>query len=291
MKKYLQMFISLFDMLLGTALMAASFGLIIIPRGFASGGVTGFAKIIVGFIPIPLSAMVLAVNLTLLVVGLIFVGKQFVAKTVAVSILFPVLLEVFLRYPLDSIGQDPMLCTVVAGAMLGAGAGLILRSGASSGGFDIFAVILNRKFDVPVATVMNLCDAAVIVMQALGQPLIQTIYGILVISISAAIVNRVVTLGTSQSQITIFSDHHDEIRNALLGEVDVGMTSFIAETGFQQKRTRVIVSIVPYQKITMIKHIIMDIDPTAFVVVDEIHSVLGKGYTLDKHFDPPEPVQ
>ncbi len=287
MKRYAHMLIALFDMLLGTALMAAAFGLIIIPQGFASGGVTGFSKIIVLAVPIPLSAMVLAVNLALLAVGLLFVGKQFVAKTVAVSLLFPAMLEFFMRYPLTSIGQDPMLCSVAAGALLGVGAGLILRSGASSGGFDVFAVILNKKFDVPVATVLNLCDAAVIVMQALGQPLVQTLYGLLVIFISAAIVNRVITLGANQSQITIYSDHHDEIRSALLGEVDVGMTSYLAETGFQQKQTKVIVSIVPYRKITAIKHIIMAIDPTAFVVVDDIHSVLGKGYTLDKHFDPP----
>ena len=290
MKKYIQALVALFDMLLGTALMAAAFGLIIIPHGFASGGVTGFSRIITGFVPIPLSAMVLAVNLLLLLVGLIFVGRQFVAKTVAVSLLFPAALEFFLRYPLTSIQQDPMLSSVAAGALLGVGAGLILRSGASSGGFDIFAVILNKKFDVPVATVLNLCDAFVIILQALGQSLAQTLYGLLVICISAAIVNRVVTLGANQSQITIYSDHHDEIREALLNQVDVGMTSFLAETGFQRKRTRVIVSIVPYQKITAIKHIVMDIDPTAFVVVDDIHSVLGKGYTLDKHFDPPAPV-
>lgn len=290
MRKYVQSLIAFVDMILGTALMAAAFGLIIIPQGFASGGVTGFSKILTLAVPIPLSVMVLTVNVILLAVGLFFMGKQFVAKTVAVSFLFPALLEFFMRYPLHSIGQDPMLCSVAAGALLGVGAGLILRGGASSGGFDIFAVILNKKFDVPVATVLNLCDAVVILMQALGQPLIQTLYGLLVIFISAAIVNRVVTLGANQSQITIYSDHHDEIRSALLGEADVGMTSFLAETGFQQKRTRVIVSIVPYRKITMIKHIIMDIDPTAFVVVEDIHSVLGRGYTLDKHFDPPTPV-
>ena len=131
-----------------------------------------------------------------------------------------------------------MLCSVAAGALLGVGAGLILRSGASSGGFDVFAVILNKKFDVPVATVLNLCDAAVIVMQALGQPLVQTLYGLLVIFISAAIVNRVITLGAKQSHITIYSDHHDEIRSALLGEADVGMTSYLAETGFPMKNIK-----------------------------------------------------
>ncbi|MGN0474246.1 MAG: YitT family protein, partial [Acutalibacteraceae bacterium] len=230
MDKYLRPLSVIIEMFIGTALTSAAFGLIIVPQSFAAGGTTGFSQIIVGIIPVPLSVMVLIVNMVLLVLGLVFIGRKFIAKTVSISILFPVMLEFFSHYSLNSIAQDPMLCTVVAGVMLGVGSGLILRSGASSGGFDILAVILNKRFKIPVATVMNICDAAVILMQSLNQPLSQTIYGVIVITISATIVGRIVTMGTGESQITIFSEHHAEIRNALLNELDVGMTSFIAET-------------------------------------------------------------
>ena len=81
--------------------------------------------------------------------------------------------------------------------MLGTGAGLILRGSASSGGFDILAVILNQKYKLPVATVMNICDVLVILMLALGKPLLPTVYGILTITISAAIVSHVITPGTT----------------------------------------------------------------------------------------------
>lgn len=282
MKKYIQPLISVIEMLVGAALTAAAFGFIIVPQGFAAGGVTGLSRIIIRIIPVPLSVVVFIVNMGLLILGLVFVGKEFVAKTAAISVLFPALLEVFSRYSLRSIEQDPMLCTIVAGVMLGAGVGLILRSGASSGGFDILAVILNRKFKVSVAAVLNICDASVIIMQSLRQPLNQAIYGIMVITISAAIVSRIVTLGTGESQVMIFSEHHDAIRDALLHELDVGMTSFNAETGFNQKQIKVIVSVVPYQKVVPMKRIIMGADPTAFVVIGEIRNVLGRGYTLNR---------
>ena len=282
MKKYIQPLISAIEMLVGAALTAAAFGFIIVPQGFAAGGVTGLSRIIIRIIPVPLSVVVFIINMGLLILGLVFVGKEFVAKTAAISVLFPALLEVFSRYSLRSIEQDPMLCTIVAGVMLGAGVGLILRSGASSGGFDILAVILNRKFKVSVAAVLNICDASVIIMQSLRQPLNQAIYGIMVITISAAIVSRIVTLGTGESQVMIFSEHHDAIRDALLHELDVGMTSFNAETGFSQKQIKVIVSVVPYQKVVPMKRIIMGADPTAFVVIGEIRNVLGRGYTLNR---------
>ena len=287
MKNFIRSLFAAAEMLTGTALTAAAFGLVIIPQGFAAGGVTGFSKIITGTIPVPLSVMVFAINMGLLVLGLIFVGRKFIAKTVAVSILFPVMLELFSHRSLDAIQQDAMLCTVVAGVMLGVGSGLILRSGASSGGSDIIGVIINKKFKLPVAVVMNVCDASVIILQALGQPLLQTIYGIMVITISAAIVGHVLTFGTGESQIVIFSERHDEIRDALLHELDTGLTSLVAESGYRQRPMKVIVSVVPYQKVLPVKQMIMRIDPTAFVVVDEIRSVLGRGYTIEKRLDPP----
>lgn len=287
-KMWLHRALRFIQLLVGTALTAAAFGMIIIPQGFAAGGVTGLARILSGVIPVPLSAVVFALNMILLGLGLVFVGKTFVAKTVAVSVIFPAMLEVFSRFPLESLTADPLVSTVIAGAMLGTGTGMVLRSGASCGGFDILGVVLNRKLKIPVGTVMNVCDTTIIVLQALGQPLLQTVYGILVISISAMLVTKVMTLGTGESQVLVFSEQYDAIRQAFLRDLDVGMTCLNAEAGFRQTPIKVIVSVMPYEKLAQMRRIIMDIDPTAFVVVDQVSSVLGKGYTLDKHFQPPE---
>ena len=280
-----QMVVSYLEMLIGTALTAASFGMIIVPQGFAAGGITGLGRILQAAVPFSLSQMVFALNMLLLVIGLIFVGKAFVAKTVAVSVLFPVLLEVFSQFPLSELGQDAIVSALTAGIMLGVGAGLVIRSGASSGGFDILAVILNRKVRISVAAVMNICDATVIMLQAMDQPILDTAYGIMVITVSASFVGRVVSFGSGESKIMIFSEHYETLRNILIDEVDVGLTYLDAETGFQNRPMKAIVSVVPCKKINGVKRVIMSVDPTAFVVVDQVHSVLGRGYTLDKNFE------
>lgn len=182
-------------MLLGTALTAAAFGLIILPQGFAAGGVTGFCGIVGRVLPLPLAMLVLIVNVSLLILGLAVAGRGFAAGTVAVSLVFPALLAFFSRYPLYFLMQDRLLAALLAGLMLGAGAGLILRSGASSGGFDILAVVLNRRLGLPVAAVMRACDAAVILMQAMENPPINTMYGLVVIIVSAAVVSRLTAAG------------------------------------------------------------------------------------------------
>ncbi|MCQ2492682.1 MAG: YitT family protein [Lachnospiraceae bacterium] len=185
--------LSILEMLAGTILTAAAFDLIIIPQGFAAGGVTGFSKIISQLSGVGLSAIVLSINLSLLAVGLLFIGKAFVAKTIFLSILFPVLLEMMSSFSITSLNGNPILGILIAALLLGNGAGLILRSGASQGGFDVIAVILNKKCKISVATVMNIFDCSVILMQAIGQPPVKTIYGIIVIVISSRIVNYLLT--------------------------------------------------------------------------------------------------
>lgn len=275
----------LVELVLGTALTAIAMGMIIIPMNFAAGGVTGLSKVLINYIHVPLSYMVLIVNIILLLLGLIFVGKQFLIKTIAVSLLFPIFLDAFSNYCFSSIGSDPIISVIVAGIILGTGAGLVLRSGASSGGFDIIAVILNKKMSVSIALVLNISDALVILLQALNKPFLQTIYGILVISLSAAVVSKIVTLGRGEAQIMIFSEHFDTIRTILLEDIDVGLTTLKSESGLKQKPMNVIISIVPYRKVVQIKKAITQIDPLAFVVISQVHNVLGKGYTLDRQFN------
>lgn len=196
MKEYLLPGIQI---LLGTALTAAAFGLIVVPQGFAAGGITGLARLMQQMMPLPLSWLVMACNLVFLLLGLICVGKLFVAKTVTVSLLFPVFLDVFSRMDvMRGLERDPLVSAVTAGVILGVGVGLILRADGSSGGFDILGVVLNRKLGVPVALVLNVCDGMIIMTQAMGRPLLNTAYGLLVICVSACCVNRVVTLGAER---------------------------------------------------------------------------------------------
>ena len=187
------------EMILGTALTAMAFGLFILPQNFAAAGVTGFASILSDYLPISLSQTVLAINLLFLVLGLVFVGKAFTVKTVASSLLFPLFLQVFSgsQVPLP---QNPLVSVVIAGTLLGAGTGLILRSGASSGGFSILGVILQNRWNCPIAVTLNIVDAAIILTQVFRQSLAQTVYGILVITLSAFLVGQIVSAEKNLSQ-------------------------------------------------------------------------------------------
>lgn len=269
--------------LAGGTLTAMAFGLIILPQQFAAGGVTGLAVLLCRIIPLPVSAVVLFFNITLFSLGWLLVGREFALKTLAMSILFPVLLDFFQGLSiLSDLSADPLFSSVLAGGMVGLGSGLILRGNGSSGGFDILGVILNKKWGIPVSLVMYLCDFAIIVPQMLSGSLLRTMYGVAVILISSLIVNQVLTYGKAEGQMLIFSQSYETIRKELLNYQDVGMTFLTGETGYLRQPIKVILTVVPHEKIETVKRSVHQIDPTAFVLMDTVRYVGGRGYTISR---------
>ena len=181
------------EIMMGTALTAMAFGLFIIPQNFAAAGVTGFASILSD--RTHLSQTVFVINMLFLVLGFAFVGKAFAIKTVASSVLFPLFLELFSGKE-TQISQNPLISVLIAGTLLGAGTGLLLRSGASSGGFSILGVILHNRWNCPIAVALNVIDASIILLQCFHQSFAQTACGILVITLSSFFVGQIVSGGT-----------------------------------------------------------------------------------------------
>ena len=267
----------------GSCLTASAFGLIVLPNQFAAGGVTGFSVLLQNIIPLPVSVLVLAVNLSLFLLGWIFVGKDFVFKTLLTSIIFPFVLEITQQFDIfHELAADSLVSSILAGAILGLGCGFILLGNGSGGGFDILGVILNKKFGISVSIVMYICDFIIILTQTVANGMLKTVYGVIVILVSTIIIDKVLVRGKSAGRIFIFSEKHEEIRIALLDKLDVGMSYINGENGYRRKETKIIMTVVHFDMVEKVKRSVYSIDPTAFVVVDNVHYVSGRGYTMDR---------
>ena len=267
----------------GSCLTASAFGLIVLPNQFAAGGVTGFSVLLQNIIPLPVSVLVLAVNLSLFLLGWIFIGKDFVFKTLLTSIIFPFVLEITQQFDIfHELAADSLVSSILAGAILGLGCGFILLGNGSGGGFDILGVILNKKFGISVSIVMYICDFIIILTQTVANGMLKTVYGVIVILVSTMIIDKVLVRGKSAGRIFIFSEKHEEIRLALLDKLDVGMSYINGENGYRRKETKIIMTVVHFDMVEKVKRSVYSIDPTAFVVVDNVHYVSGRGYTMDR---------
>ena len=283
MKNLREKFRSYLLIALGTALTAGAFGLIVLPQRMAAGGITGLSVLLSRVLPLPVAAIVFVLNAGLFLLGWGCVGREFAFRTLLVSLLFPVLLELFQRMDiLAALCTDPLLSSLLAGGMLGFGTGLVLLGNGSCGGFDILGVVLNKKLGLPVSLVMFLCDSTVLISQALTVGVLNTVYGVLVILVCSFTLNRVLTNGKEEGQMLIFSQKYEEIRRALLEDQDVGLTFLNGETGYQRRPIKVIVTVMPHSKIENVKKAVYGIDPTAFLLLNSTRYVGGKGYTLSR---------
>lgn len=269
--------------ILGGSMTAAAFAFFVLPQGLGAGGVTGLSVILAPFLKLPVSWIVLCINILLFLLGWIFAGKEFVFKTLIMTFLFPFLLEVFGKITyFQALESDPLLSSLIAGCLLGIGSGLILRANGSSGGFDILGVVLNKKFGVAISVVMYVCDCTVILYQALYKPLTSVVYGIVVILCCSIMVNKIITHGESKVQLLVFSKNQEDIRLQLLNSFDTGVTLLNAENGYQRTDTKIILTILPYSKVNAVKKMIYTVDPYAFTVINGVNYVGGRGYSIGR---------
>jgi uncharacterized membrane-anchored protein YitT (DUF2179 family) len=268
---------------LGSCLTAFAFAFVVIPQGLAAGGVTGFSILLRNIIPLPISVLVFLINLILFVLGWLVVGKDFVFKTLIASIVFPVALELAQHIHIfDELATDALGSSLIAGAVLGLGSGMILNGKGSGGGFDVIGVVLNKKIGVSVSFVMYSFDFGIILAQTVLNGMLKTVYGIIVIIVAGFVVEKLVVRGKSASRILIFSNYYEDICKELISNLDVGMTFVEGEGGYLRKHEKIIMTVVHFDMVEKIKRSVYAIDPSAFVMIDTVNYVGGRGYTMDR---------
>ena len=270
---------------LGNVCYALAVRLFLLPSGLPTGGTTGIALAVQAFTGIPVSAFVLGFNIVMLLVGLAVLGKRFAATTVLSSFLYPIALEVFDRLLGDvALTQDPMLNTVFCGMGVGVSLGMVIRAGASTGGMDIPPLVLNRLMSIPVSVSLYVFDVLILLLQAVYLPAEKVLYGILLVMIYSIVLDKVMLLGTSRTEIKVVSAKAEEIRGAILEQMDRGVTMLDGEGGYARQPLQMILSVVSNRELPKLERIIHGIDPESFMVVSRVSEVRGRGFTLSKRY-------
>lgn len=267
----------------GNIFIALAVNTLILENHIIVGGTSGIGNVLNHYFNIPVSLSVGCLNVCLFLVGLFFIGKKFAMTTLLSTFLFPIILQFFETHSMfHHYLEDPLLAAILAACLVGVGIGLILKANASTGGVDILAILLNKKFGFPVHIVLNCIDLSILVLQFTFNDTTHVIYGIMIVMITSVVLNKTLTQGTSLVQLTVISDHYEEIKQSILHEFDAGVTLLASEKGFTQENSKLLLSVLPYRKLPAIKAKIHEIDPVAFVIVSHVEEVGGKGFTLEK---------
>lgn len=285
MNKLCRQIIETMIVILGNCLYALGVALFILPGGLITGGTTGIALFVNDVTGLPVSVFVFAFNTVMFLVGLAVFGRKFAVNTMVSTFSYPVALELFTQL-LDGyvMTDDMILCTVFGGICIGGAIGIVMRAGASTGGMDIPPLVLNRYFRIPVSGSIYVFDMLILLLQAFRSTGEQILYGILLVIIYSAVLDKCLMLGTAKMQIKVISDKIAEIREAVLTDIDRGVTMLKSETGYMEQETQMLLTIVSMRELAKTEKLIHSVDENAFVVISRVSEVSGRGFSSKKRY-------
>ncbi|MBP3305139.1 MAG: YitT family protein [Oscillospiraceae bacterium] len=280
MKKAFTTAVWLVKIILGSAVFSLGFNLFLSPHGLNAGGISGLAMVVEHLLQIGTVGLITAVmNLVLFLIGGMKIGKRFLAGSLVGAAVVSISLDLFALLPVPQ--TEPLLASLYGGVICGLGLGLVFSTGASTGGSDIVVRLLKRKWqNVPIGTI-NICfDMAVAVLTGLAfWDVSSALYSGVAIFVTGKVIDAVVYSFDYSKVALIVSEKHQSISEAILRDMDRGVTFLQGEGAYSHQEKKVILTAIKKHQLAELKQLVTEIDPDAFVIVQEAHQVLGDGFS------------
>ncbi|WP_080844022.1 YitT family protein [Cytobacillus gottheilii] len=265
--------------LLGSAIVAISFNVFLLPNRVASGGVSGISTILDALVGWEPAYVQWAFNIPLFIAGVILLGRQFGAKTLAGTIFLPFV--VFLTNDWDAWTSDPLLASLFGGIGVGLGLGIVFRGKASTGGTDLAAQIINKYTGLSLGTCVALIDGLIVLSAAIVFNIEQGLYALIGLYVTSKTID-LVQVGFGRSKMAlIITEKQDDVREGILNKIDRGVTKLSAYGGYTDHERPVLLCVVDPTEFTKLKQLVKTIDPSAFIIVTDASEVLGEGFKRD----------
>ncbi len=257
----------------GSIISALAVNGILIPNQFVSGGVTGIALVIHSIIPAwRVEWIYIAMNIPMFIAAWMAVGRRFFFFSIigAVSLSLALsLVHVHINL------HDKLLNALLGGIVLGAAVGLTLRSSGSQGGMDILAVMLLKRFSISLGNTILFVNAVVLVLAAYFFSIESALYTLIVIYVSAKVVNILVTGLSQRKAVFIISPHWKVISDEILRDIRRGVTILDGKGGFKGEKESILYTVVTFPELGDLKNLVRRIDPGAFVVISNTLEVMN----------------
>lgn len=269
----------------GNALYSLSVAAFLEPAGLITGGATGIALAVGRLTGLSVSGFLLFFNLAMLAWGWLVLGRAFAFNTLASSILSPIFLALWERLLAGrGLTDDIVLCTIFSGLGIGAALAIVIRAGASTGGMDIPPLVLQKWFHWPVSVTMMVFDVAIVLGQIPFSPLPQVLYGIVMILTHTIVMDKMLMMGESRTEVKLISERSEELCEAILSQLDRGVTILNGAGGYTHEPAAVLLSVVSNRELPKLERLVHDIDPACFLIVSRVTEVSGRGFSLDKKY-------
>lgn len=266
--------------LIGSAMLAVSMHIFFIPNDLVAGGLSGTAQIINSFTGWPIGTLSFILNVPLFVLGWRFLGgRRFLARTITASLIFAVVLDALALLWRDALLTDDLgLNALYGGVTAGVAVGLLFRARATSGGTDILARILERRFGVPLSQAYLYTDGLVVFLAGLTFGWERALYAVIALYVGGVLVEVTLNGSNVMRVATIITTRPEEVAQRILAELERGVTDWAGKGMYTGREKHVLLCAVSRAEIVQLKAIVHEADPEAFVIIGQAQEVLGEGF-------------
>ncbi|WP_232696372.1 YitT family protein [Brevibacillus daliensis] len=277
---------SILAIIVGSMIMGFGINAFNIPNGLAEGGITGISILIKLMFPFVDQGIVyFLLNLPLFFIGYRLLGRTSFIYTLIGTIALSISLSVFGMILDYQILGDTLLAALFAGVFIGCGLGIIFRYGGTTGGIDIIARLLNQKFNISMGRTLFMGDILVIALSLIYLSVPNAMYTLVCVYIAARVIDFFQDGAYAGKALTIISDQPEKIAQEIM-TLGRGVTILKGKGAFSGTDKEIVYCVVSRNEVSRVKQLMSSIDPHAFVIVSEVHEVLGEGFTLDENKKP-----
>ena len=280
MKKQLERICDILKIAVGCAVFSLGFNLFLVPNDLNAGGLSGLAMVLVHMLGKgSIGTITALINLPLFALAGLKIGKKFFVGSLIGMLLSAVSIDLFANLPVPE--TEPLIGGLYGGVICGIGLGLVFTTGASTGGSDIIVRLLKLKYqNAPIGTISFCFDACVVIITSIVfRDISVALYSGVAVFLTGQVIDAVVYRFDYSKVALIITKEYDQVAKAISDELERGVTFLHGEGSYTGVQTKVVLTAVRKQQLADLKRLVAEIDPNAFVIVQEAHQVLGDGFS------------
>lgn len=266
--------------LVGCLLFSLGFNLFLVPNGLNAGGISGLAMVVISFTKLGTVGLLTAiVNIPLFIIAGKKIGRKFFYYSLVGMLFNSVTIDALTRLPVPQ--TEPLVGALYGGAICGLGLGIVFSAGGSTGGSDIITRLLKLRYqNVPIGVITMAFDISVAALTGLAFRNVSCmLYSGVAIFISGRVMDAVVYSFDYSKVALIISREHEKIAKTVTGKLERGVT-YLQGTGYYSGNdTKVVLTAIKRHQLAELKALVTEIDPDAFIILQEAHQVLGDGFS------------
>ncbi|GAA0137275.1 YitT family protein [Paenibacillus sp. YSY-4.3] len=280
LSKPVELISKIFFITIGAIIAGVALELFLVPNAIIDGGITGISLMLTNITEIPLGIFLFAINLPFIFVGYRQVGKKFAfASLYGIAVLS---LTTGYLHQVEAFTNDKLLAVLFGALLLGLGVGLVLRLGGTTDGAEIVAILISKKVNVSVGQIILIINIVIFIVAGFLLGWDSAMYSIFTYYIASKVMDVIVQGLDESKSVTIITKQYEEVAEAIMNSLGRSTTYLYARGGISKEETQVIYCVVSRLELSMLKTVVREIDPKAFIAVETVSDVTGGSFADEK---------